>query len=113
MCHRGGHYRTQFEVYKANGPKNEIYLSDGQGLTFQLNTAKFDANTKVYIGLSAPNNTSPVVKINGVDVDPAVTTVMDMYYPVDFNLANAQNNSLSITITNEGPGVVSVTNLKI
>ena len=106
-------YQSQFDVYKANGPKNEIYLNNGQAVTFQLNTAKFDENTKVYIGLSAPKTGSGDAVINGKAVDPAVTTVMDMYYPIDINLEHAVNNSLSVTVENAGSGVISVTNLKI
>ena len=106
-------YQSQFDVYKANGPKNEIYLNNGQAVTFQLNTSKFDENTKVYIGLSAPVSGSGDVVINGEEVDPAVTTVMDMYYPIDIDLEQAENNSLSITVENAGSGIISVTNLKI
>ena len=106
-------YQSQFDVYKANGPKNEIYLNNGQAVTFQLNTAKFDENTKVYIGLSAPVTGSGDVVINGEAVDPAVTTVMDMYYPIDIDLDQAVNNSLSVTVENTGSGIISVTNLKI
>lgn len=107
-------YQSQFEVYQANGPKNEIYLKAGQALAFQLNTTKFNSETtKVFVGLSAPNNTKPYVTINGAALKPAITTVMDMYYPVEFNLNHAEDNSLTVTIENEGPGTVAVTNLKI
>ena len=106
-------YQSQFDVYKANGPKNEIYLNNGQAVTFRLNTAKFDENTKVYIGLSAPVTGSGDVVINGEEVNPAVTTVMDMYYPIDIDLEQAENNSLSITVENTGSGIISVSNLKI
>ena len=108
-------YQTQFDVYKGNGPKNEIYLDGGQALTFQLNVARFDENTKVYIGLSAPKTGNGSITINKKDISPAVTSVMDMYYPVEFNLNNAEDDSLSITLRNEGAegNVISVTNLKI
>lgn len=108
-------YQTQFDVYKGNGPKNEIYLDGGQALTFQLNVARFDENTKVYIGLSAPKTGNGSITINNKDISPAVTSVMDMYYPVEFNLNNAEDDSLSITLRNEGAegNVISVTNLKI
>ena len=108
-------YQTQFDVYKGNGPKNEIYLDGGQALTFQLNVARFVENTKVYIGLSAPKTGNGSITINNKDISPAVTSVMDMYYPVEFDLNNAEDDSLSITLRNEGAegNVISVTNLKI
>ena len=106
-------YQSQFDVYKANGPKNEIYLNNDQAVTFQLNTAKFDENTKVYIGLSAPVTGRGNVVINDQEVVPAVASVMDMYYPIDIDLTKAENNSLSVTVKNVGSDVISVTNLKI
>ena len=103
-------YQTQFDVYKANGPKNEIYLDGQQGITFQLSD-KVPVGTKVWIGLSAPKTGSGSVTITGKDGNVSVNSVMDMYY--DFTVPASRQ----IMITNQaaqGSGnIISVTNLKI
>ncbi len=103
-------YQTQFDVYKANGPKNEIYLDGQQGITFQLSD-KVPVGSKVWIGLSAPVDGSGSVSITGKYGNVSVTSVMDMYY--DFTVPDGRQ----ITITNlaeQGSGdIISVTNLKI
>ena len=100
-------YSTQFDVYKANGPKGEIYLSNNQAITFQLNTSKVAPGSKVWIGLSAPETGSGTVTITGKDGSVSVNSVMDMYY--DFTVPSTG----SVTITNTGSSLISVTNLKV
>lgn len=99
-------YATQFEAYKANSPKNEIYLSGQQAITFQVNTAKAAPGSTIYIGMSAPQTGSGSVSITGSGTKP-VTSVMDMYYGI-----TVPSNG-SITIKNEGGSLISLTNLKI
>lgn len=99
-------YATQFEAYRANSPKNEIYLSSDQAITFQVNTDKAPAGSTIYIGMSAPETGSGEVSVTGSGSKP-VTSVMDMYYGV-----TVPTNGL-ITITNAGESLISLTNLKI
>ncbi len=99
-------YETVFDAYKANSPKNEIYLDNGQAVTFQLDTDKM-STAHVYIGMSAPKTGSGTVNINGAPTQ--VTSVVDMYYPVRIPASG------SVTIyNNSGEGnIISLTNLKI
>ena len=99
-------YATQFEAYRANSPKNEIYLSGDQAITFQVDTAKAPAGSTIYIGMSAPETGSGEVSVTGSGSKP-VTSVMDMYYGV-----TVPTNGL-ITITNVRNSLISLTNLKI
>ena len=105
-------YKDQFDVYKNNSPKNEIYLAaaDGekkQAITFQLDTDKVRAGSPIYIGLSAPETGSGTVLVNGEALKPAVHSVIDMYYAVTVPEDGV------ITITNDGDSLISITNLKI
>lgn len=103
-------YQSDFEAYKANSPKNEIYLESGKAITFSLNPSA--QSGKLWIGLSAPEAqtvttaTDANVEIN--DVPTPVTSAVDMYYPV--TLAPGQT---SVTIENTGSAMIAVTNLKI
>lgn len=114
-------YKSDFEAYKANSPKNEIYLgyegmpqTDGstvaanQSLTFALTEEARSAG--VWIGLSAPdkNGQTGKVTIGGVPVD--VTSAVDMYYPITADMIGADG---VVTITNTGKAMISVTNLKV
>ncbi len=106
-------YETQFDAYKANSPKNEIYLNKNQAIIFQLSTAAETAaaNGNLWIGLSAPdqNKDSGTVTLNeGKTID--VTSGVDMYYPITSDMIGANR---VVTLTNTGDNMISVTNLKI
>lgn len=93
-----------FEAYKTNSPKNEIYLASDKAITFTLsNDAK---GGKLWIGLSAPDagKESGTVSVNNKPIP--VTSAVDMYYPITVS-------SNTVTITNTGTTMISVTNLKI
>ena len=100
-------YATNFDAYKAVGPKNEIYLAKGQAITFMLNTSRFDEDTKLWVGLSAPQDGTGKVMINSNSVATDVTSYIDMYYPVTVP------SSGSVTITNSEDALIAVTDLKI
>jgi len=63
-----------FETY---GPKNEVYLDDGQMIAFKVNPAP---GYYYYVGLKSPTGTSVTVDINGEETTLSHTT--DIYYPV-------------------------------
>ena len=102
-------YASEFTAYEKNGPKSEIYLSEGESITFQLNTDKVKAGTKVWVGLSAPETGSGTVTITGRTGNVDVTSVMDMYYDITVQTGG----SVTITNTSEDGALISITNLKI
>ena len=72
-----------------NGPKNELYLRNGQIVTFNLNKA-------AQIGLKGVNRDATFT-INGTQKSVSTT---DMFYPVSsgtITIENTSNNLLSIT----------------
>ena len=101
-------YKDAYSAYVANGPKNEIYLEEGQGIAFTISApAKGD---HYWIGLSAPDQgtaTAPVVLVNGKAVAPAVASAVDMYYPI------TPRTDGTVVIVNNGDAMISVTNLKV
>ncbi len=132
-------YQNQFAAYTNNSPKNEIYLapagtevtrwtvddngtqtstketiSGGQAITFTLNGTADGRN--IWIGLSAPDSTTVggAVKVNGYEMD--VKNAVDMYYPITDYVTfsgEGENKTASVTITNSGTTMISVTNLKL
>ena len=101
------------EQYKNFGPNNEVYLGNGQAISFKL-----PANTNiatVQIGAKSPNASDTVkptmsVKINDTTLDPKeIGTATEMYYKISESGADAQQ----VTITNTGKAILSLTNIKI
>ena len=95
--------------YKNFGPNNEVYLGNGQAISFKL-----PANTNiatVQIGAKSPNATKDapaVMNISGNDVETKIATATEMYYNVSYS-----GTEKLVTITNNGDAILSLTNIKI
>ncbi|MCF2652503.1 exo-alpha-sialidase [Anaeromassilibacillus senegalensis] len=87
-----------------NGPKNELYLQSNQAVVFKVTT-----NRVVQIGLKARNANTTYTINNGNQ--QSLNTSTDMFYTV-VN-AGAATNGQTITITNTGTGILSITLVKI
>ena len=87
-----------------NGPKNEIYLQKDQALVFKVTTPRV-----VQIGLKALDQTTSYTINN--DTAQTLTSSTDMFYTVANQ--NTATNGLTVTITNNGDGILSITKLKI
>lgn len=81
-----------------NGPKNEIYLRKDESLVFTVDA------TSAQIGLKALNAATNYT-IN--DQSASLNTSTDMFYPLTLN------GNTTITITNTGDGILSITELKL
>lgn len=88
--------------YKNYGPNNEVYLANGQAITF---TVPENANiASIQIGAKAPDGSAAKMNVNGADTD--ISSATEMYYKIG-------TAGDSFTITNTGTGILSLTNLKI
>ncbi len=92
-----------------NGPKNELFLYPSQTLTFKVTTDR-----EMQIGLKAPRTaTSYTMTRNGTAVatEKALNTSVDMFYA----LGNPTGTSTeyTVSVTNTGSDILSVTDLKI
>ena len=109
---------AEVALYRNYGPNNEVYLMDGQAITFKLTgLANVD---KIQIGAKSPmGDKSAVMMVNNNKVGPKVgeeisdiTTATEMYYDITEIVSSAEDGQL--TITNPGgAGILSLTNLKI
>lgn len=88
--------------YKNYGPKNEVYLASGQGIAFRI---KDMSNVEsVQLGLKSASGEIVSAAVNGTTV--AVGSSTEMYYKV-----SASDGK--VVITNNGNGIISVTNVKL
>lgn len=88
--------------YKNYGPNNEVYLANGQAITFTV--PKNDKIASIQIGAKAPSGSAAQMVVNGEAKD--IQSATEMYYEIS-------KAGGSFTITNTGTGILSLTNLKI
>lgn len=102
---------TAAEDYKNDGPKEEVYLNDGQSAAFSLKN--WDANSnKVYLGIKAPIG-SGRVSINNHLVN--LENAADCYYDISNYATITEANGVKIAtfeITSTS-SLVSLTNIKV
>lgn len=97
-----GAAEANITAYKNYGPNNEVYLSNGQAITFTVpKNAKI---ASIQIGAKAPNGSAAKMNVNGTETN--ISSATEMYYEIG---TEGQN----FTIANKGNGILSLTNLKI
>lgn len=100
-----GGAEANVDTYKNLGPNNEVYLANGQAITF---TVPKNANANIasiQIGAKAPNGSAAKMVVNNGEVKE-IQSATEMYYEIG-------TAGDSFTITNTGTGILSLTNLKI
>ena len=95
--------------YQSKGPKEEVYLNDGQSVTFSL--ANWNPNQhKIYLGIKAPM-AGGTVTIGSQTI--AINNTCDCYYDIsDLKYAQIENGVATFKITAHD-AVISVTNIKV
>lgn len=100
-------------TYANFGPNNEVYLANGQAISFKLDIPEGTQIASVQIGAKAPNG-SAKLKVNNEEVVSELKTATEMYYDIT---AKAVNNGtatqVTITNNNNDGAILSLTNLKI
>lgn len=96
---------AEIATYANYGPNNEVYLANGQAITF---TVPADNNiASIQIGAKAPDGrAAQMVVTGGNKLNKELSTATEMYYTIG-------TAGDSFTITNMGDGILSLTNLKI
>lgn len=100
-----GGAEANVDTYKNLGPNNEVYLANGQAITF---TVPKNANANIasiQIGAKAPNGSAAKMVVNNGEAKD-IQSATEMYYEIS-------EAGGSFTITNTGTGILSLTNLKI
>ena len=97
-------------TYANIGPNNEVYLANGQAITFKLNVGNANIET-IQIGAKAPmsEGTAKLNVNNAEAVENGLSTATEMYY----NIKDKMGANNTFTISNTGSGILSLTNLKI
>ena len=93
-------------TYANFGPNNEVYLANGQAISFKL-AGDLNKIASVQIGAKAPNGNADL-KVNTATGE-TIATATEMYY----DITEAAKNGGQVTITNNTSNILSLTNLKI
>ena len=101
------------DEYTNYGPNNEVYLQNGQAISFKL-TGDLSKIASVQIGAKAPQGTDKgaTMVVNSASTGTSITTATDMYYDIT-SVAMSNGAANTVTISNTGTGILSLTNLKI
>ena len=103
---------TDASEYQSNGPKEEVYLYDGQSVTFSLANWDPDANN-IYLGIKAPAGTGSVqIGTHILNIQNST----DCYYEIsDYGDITEVNGVPVVTfkITAGQDCLISVTNIKV
>ena len=98
--------------YANYGPNNEVYLAQGQAISFKL-TDNTNEIASIQIGAKAPNGAATMVVEDKVStttrLEQQLNTATEMYY----NITEQAKDGQLVTISNTGNGILSLTNLKI
>lgn len=97
-----GAAKADITDYKNYGPNNEVYLANGQAITFTV--PKNDKIASIQIGAKAPNGSAATMVVNGEAKE--IQSATEMYYKIG-------SEGKNFTIANNGNGILSLTNLKI
>lgn len=95
-------------TYANFGPNNEVYLANGQAISFKLDIPTGTQIASVQIGAKAPNGNAAKLVVNGGELKE-IATATEMYY----DITEAAKNGGQVTITNNTGNILSITNLKI
>lgn len=103
-----GKENAMIAEYANYGPNNEVYLMNGQAITFKIpQNANVDS---IQIGAKAPDGKLAQMVVNK-DKPVEISTATEMYYKINVNVSAADQ---TVVIANtDGRGILSLTNLKI
>ena len=105
-----GAENATIQQYTSYGPNNEVYLMNGQAITFKLTGADVNKIASVQIGAKAPKGTANL-NVNKTEiVSGGLSTATEMYYNITTQVTGG---SSQVTITNTTGNILSLTNLKI
>ena len=104
----GANKYAKLSDYVKTGPKNEVYLTNGEVVSFAIKNCPDDM--QVWIGLSALDGKTGSIEVNDEAYTPDIASTVDMYYKVTPKEIEGEQ---TLKIKNVGSSMISVTNVKI
>lgn len=98
---------NQKELFE-KGPKNEVYLANGSAITMTFSTQR-----EVQLGLKGVDGQASYTISDGQNPSSGTASTLDMFYTIKGKTDSAETKTITITITNTGDKVLSITKLKV
>ena len=112
-----GKENANISEYSNYGPNNEVYLANGQAITFKLSEENGLTNiATVQIGAKAPTGATNLMVNGNVVLAEGLGTATEMYYDITKQVIGEAGEKAAanvVTITNNTGNILSLTNLKI
>ena len=112
-----GKENANISEYSNYGPNNEVYLANGQAITFKLSEENGLTNiATVQIGAKAPTGATNLTVNGNVVLAEGLGTATEMYYDITKQVIGEAGEKAAanvVTITNNTDNILSLTNLKI
>ena len=94
-------------TYKYLGAKNEVYLSSGQAIAFEINSGY----ENLFIGAKAPNGSTTMALTNSSSAKGiTIKSASDMYYPI--TAKDGTNGKKYVVIRNNGSNILALTKIR-
>lgn len=94
-------------TYKYLGAKNEVYLSSGQAIAFEINSGY----ENLFIGAKAPNGGTKMALTNSSNAKGiTISSASDMYYPI--TAKDGTNGKKYVVIRNDGSNILAITKIR-
>ena len=94
-------------TYKYLGAKNEVYLSSGQAIAFEINSGY----ENLFIGAKAPNGSTTMALTNSSNAKGiTISSASDMYYPI--TAKDGDNSKKYVVIRNNGSNILALTKIR-
>ena len=97
--------------YANYGPNNEVYLAQGQAISFKV--PENDKIASIQIGAKTPNGAATMVVEGKVSTTTRLEQQLDTATEKYYNITEQAKDGQLVTISNTGNGILSLTNLKI
>ncbi len=111
---------VKIDEYKAYGPNNEVYLTEGKAVAFKLALTNVDNIADVQIAVKSADGQQIIASCFNVNAEGVIfnkstrtmNTSTDQYYSA-YTQCTAGDGQAVIVLQNTGKGIMSVTNIKI
>ena len=113
--HNGG--KPTIKQYANQGPNNEVYLTNGQGIAFELETNTKVQPTAVHIGAKLAAGNQVTLKVNNAALTK-ISTASNMFYALDIDWKQTEDGywtsgTIVVSCEAEQGNILSLTDMKV
>lgn len=110
----GGATGSVFADYLKNGgPKYEVYLAPAKSVVFNVQASSAAANVMVSVRAASGAPKAKIGTNAGTYTTDVIKSASETYYDITKLISKSSDGNYTITITNDGSGLLAVDNIKL